>query len=299
MQRKNGFTLVELLVVIAIIGILIGMLLPAVQQVREAARRGHCMNNMRQIGIAIMNYESSNETYPPGWSTANPNDAHSAPGWGWSAHILPFVEAGNAYRGIDFDLPIENAINRPMVEAKLPVFVCTSDPAGALVNLDEHIEHDHDHDEDHFQARDDDHDHEEFWVGRSNYSGVFGSDEIEANPFRGNGAFFANSKLPLALFRDGLSNTMIVGERRNDFGSISWVGVVPDVDEPFARIVGSADHAPNHIDGHFEDFRSFHPGGINVILGDGSAHFISSNINEEVFQSLATRDGDEVVSLKN
>jgi prepilin-type N-terminal cleavage/methylation domain-containing protein len=100
MKTRNAFTLVELLVVIAIIGILIGMLLPAVQQVREAARRTDCGNKIRQLGLAIMNYESAHKALPPGWTANDPLDAASAPGWGWSAQILPFVEAGNVYSSV-------------------------------------------------------------------------------------------------------------------------------------------------------------------------------------------------------
>lgn len=91
---------------------------------------------------------------------------------------------------------------------------------------------------------------------------------------------------------------MIVGERRNDPGTISWVGVIPELEEAAARIVGSADHAPNAPDGHFEDFRSFHPGGINTVLGDGSVHFIANDVKEDLFQSLATRSGGEVASME-
>ena len=90
--------------------------------------------------------------------------------------------------------------------------------------------------------------------------------------------------------RDGTSNTLMVGERINLLGKISWVGMVPEVDEPFARIVGAADHAPNDPGGHFEGFRSYHPQGINVTLADGSTHFVTQSINEVVFQQLATRN---------
>jgi len=107
MSRRNvsGFTLVELLVVIAIIGILIGMLLPAVQQVREAARRIDCSNKSRQLGLAVMNYESANGVFPPGWivnDSINTSGSELS-GWGWSSIILPFIEAGNLSEQIDFN----------------------------------------------------------------------------------------------------------------------------------------------------------------------------------------------------
>lgn len=279
LNRKTlGFTLVELLVVIAIIGILIAMLLPAVQQVREAARRTTCSNNMRQSGLALMNYESSHRRLPAGWQTSNPSIPIGDPGWGWSATILPFMEGQNIHDQIDFATPISDPLHTNIIQTSIPVFQCPSDPAPEIVDLGAP-------------------DQAEFLVGRSNYSGVFGSNEIEDGPERGNGAFFANSKLTFSDLTDGLSNTMIVGERRNDFGAVSWVGVVPEISDSALRIVGIADHNPNHPDGHFEDFRSYHPAGVNVVLGDGSVHFVANSIEEEVFQALATRDGREVASI--
>ena len=115
MKTKNGFTLVELLVVIAIIGILIGMLLPAVQMVREAARRTSCSNNMRQIGLALMNYEGAHKRFPSGWEAQDITYSLSDPGWGWSATILPFLEGQNVHDQIDFDLSIDNPINEEII----------------------------------------------------------------------------------------------------------------------------------------------------------------------------------------
>lgn len=306
MSTRKAFTLVELLVVIAIIGILIGMLLPAVQQVREAARRTQCLNHVRQIGLAIMNYESALQELPPGWVTDDVNQPIGESGWGWSALILPYMEGQNLHNLIDFNRAIDDPYHVNTIQNSLPVFLCPSDDAPQVINLDTHIEeedHDHDDDHDHFvwspDGDDDDHDHEhgDLFAGRSNYSGVFGSFHIDEDPANGNGAFFANSRIRYADFRDGTSNTIIVGERRNDYGTISWVGVVPEVDEPAARIVGSADHAPNDIGGHFEDFRSYHPQGINVVLGDGSTHFVRETIDENVFQALSTLKGGEIATI--
>lgn len=273
-DRNSGFTLVELLVVIAIIGILMAMLLPAVQMVREAARRTSCANNIRQTGLALMNYESAFGELPPGWSS-DAVDGLSGPGWGWSAKILPFMDGKNVADQIDFKLAITDPSHQEVIQSSLTVFQCSSDPAHLLVDLEL----------------------KNLLVGRSNYSGVFGSIDIEGSELRGNGTFYANSQTRLAEIRDGLSNTIIVGERRNNPGTVSWVGYIPEVDDPAARIVGAADHPPNHPDGHFEDFRSYHPGGINVVLGDGSTHFVASTIDEDVFQALATRDGGEVASI--
>ena len=294
-HKQSGFTLVELLVVIAIIGILIGMLLPAVQQVREAARRVTCQNNVRQIGLALLNYESAHKHFPSGWTSANHNTGLEEPGWGWSAAILPEIEQSNIHGLINFGIAVDDIGHQDVLVHAIPVYMCPSETAAELLNLDSGIEDDnhnivsfHDFPEDQ---------HSEIWVGRSNYSGVFGNIEIHDSEAKGTGAFYANSETELAEFRDGLSNTMVVGERLNDQGTISWVGFVPQVDEPAARIVGSADHAPNNPEGHFEDFRSNHPQGINVVLGDGSGHFVNENIDEIVFQALATRNGGEIVTI--
>ncbi len=301
MTRKNGFTLVELLVVIAIIGILIGMLLPAVQMVREAARRTTCLNNMRQIGLGLHNYESAYEQLPPGWTSQDIAIPVGEPGWGWSATILPYMEAQNLQDRLDFDLAIDEPGHAEWIKSRLPFYLCPSDPTDEIVNLNDHIQgHDHD-DDDHDDFRDDDHDdhddHGALMVSRSNYSGVFGTTELDDGPTTGNGAFLANRPIKFRDFTDGLSNTLIVGERRGDRGSVSWVGVVPWVDSPCARIVGVACHAPNDDHGHWEDFASFHPAGINVVLGDGSGHFVKESIDELVFKALATRSGREVVSI--
>ncbi|MFT5302262.1 MAG: type II secretory pathway pseudopilin PulG, partial [Mariniblastus sp.] len=287
--------LVELLVVIAIIGILVGMLLPAVQMVREAARRTQCSNNSRQLGLAIANYESTHQQFPSGWSTNNSKNALAEPGWGWSAQILPFVEANNLYNQIDFRVGIDDPSHRELINQVVPVFLCPTEIADDVVDLGDHV----DHGGTHFVKFRKQHEHENLFVGRSNHSGVFGSSEIEDSPLKGNGVFFANSETTLSDIRDGSSNTLMIGERSHEFGAVSWVGMVPEVDEPFARIVAVADHAPNNIDGHFEDFRSYHPGGINVTLADGSSHFISDSISPELFQSLATKSGGETAAIPN
>lgn len=297
MIRRDAFTLVELLVVIAIIGILIGLLLPAVQQVREAARRIQCSNNIRQVGLAVMNYEGAHEQYPPGWITTD-GAPISEPGWGWSALILPFMEGQNIFNLIDINVAIDDPIHANAIQNVVPTFLCPSETGPKVVNLNVPIEHDHDNDS--LRAP---HEKEErppeLWASRSNYSGVFGSIEIENNPVAGNGAFFGNSKVRFADIMDGTSHTFIIGERAGKLGPISWVGVVPDLASPISRIVGSADHAPNDREGHFEDFRSYHPGGINVALADGSAHFISNTIDVTVFQALATIRGGEVANVSD
>ena len=297
MKSKRGFTLVELLVVIAIIGILIGMLLPAVQQVREAARRADCSNKTRQLGLALLNFESAHQEFPAGWAAEDSSAAVSDPGWGWTAELLPFLEADPLFQLINFDQAVGAPIHEDIIQTVLPNLLCTSDPAdevldiqggdipdpvgdgsgGSSVSTDERL------------------------VGRSNYSGVFGTLQTgngARNPFNGDGIFFANSEVEIRDIIDGTSNTMIVGERRNDFGPITWSGVIFTVQEPIVRVVGTADLQPNSDATNLEAFRSYHPGGINVTLADGSTQFINDQIDINIFRGLSTIDGEEIVTLE-
>ena len=288
-RKVTGFTLVELLVVIAIIGILIGMLLPAVQQVREAARRIDCSNKSRQVGLAVMNYESAHGEFPPGWIVGE----FELTGWGWASIILPFLEAENLADEIDFDDIV--GADPDVIAEVLPVFLCTSDPAPDVLELGSDVAEvgstGGSGTTNSFSSVGD------LLVARSNYSGVFGTLEFSEDPRRGSGIFFANSDVTFGEIRDGSSNTLMIGERRNDFGTVTWAGVFPGVNEPFARIVGAADLSPNSNEDTFENFRSYHPGGINVTLGDGSTQFVTDTIDEEIFQAFSSIAGGEVVNL--
>jgi prepilin-type N-terminal cleavage/methylation domain-containing protein len=124
---RRGFTLIELLVVIAIIAVLIGLLLPAVQKVRDAAARTQCQNNLKQIGIACHAYHNANDSLPPGYLATGPYSdgaTDTAPGWGWGAYLLPHLEQDNVYRQLNFGQPVQNA---PAVQTVLKVYLCPSD----------------------------------------------------------------------------------------------------------------------------------------------------------------------------
>ena len=129
-HRIRGFTLTEMLVVLAIIGILVGLLMPAVQMAREAARRSSCSNNLKQVGLALHQYHGSHNRLSPGWigldASGRPN-ALGDPGWGWASMILPFLEADNAASLIDFHLPVGSPANSAARDVVLPVFRCPSD----------------------------------------------------------------------------------------------------------------------------------------------------------------------------
>jgi prepilin-type N-terminal cleavage/methylation domain-containing protein len=293
-RARTAFTLIELLVVIAIIGILMALLLPAVQSVREAARRTQCKNNLRQIALAAHSYESAFERLPSGWMGDSATDL---PGWGWGCRLLPYMEQNNLYDLVDFNLAIDDPYHAMVVSASIPTFMCPTDPApesidvvptvgngglpppsmmaGPPVTLMSSPT-------------------ASFVTQRANFSGVFGTFEIEDDPDHGDGVFYRNSKTRFAEIRDGLSNTLILGERTNDYGGITWLGVINTLDEPMSRVVGLADHAPNAVGGHMDDFRSFHPLGANFAAADGSVHLINEEIDLAIYQAAATRHGGEI-----
>lgn len=277
MRSRTGFTLVELLVVIAIIGILIALLLPAIQYAREAARRSQCQNNLRNIGVALQNFHDTNKRLPPGWFADVPE---GEPGWGWAAFLLHFVEQQAL---LDEQIHLEHHIDEPENAAArktpIPIYLCPSDARAEnpfmLTGLHTPL----------------------FEVGRSNYVGVFGTGEIETNPSQGDGTFYHNSRVRFADILDGLSNTLVVGERSSKLGSSTWVGVVHGATEPMARVVGSGDHVPNDPHLHFDDFSSYHATGAHFALADGSVRLISSHIEVTVYQGLMTRRGREPAQM--
>ena len=285
---RGGFTLEELLVVIAIIGILVGLLLPAVQAAREAARRAQCMSNQRQIGLALANYESSHRRLPSGWVDWR---GSKSPGWSWAHAILPFMEASAVYNGIDHRSAIDAPVNQPSLIQVIPTFICPSDIGGNTFEIGMES---HEEEEDEHEGHNVDEGDKLFRVAKFNYPGVFGTMEIEEVPYNANGTFYGNSPTKFKDILDGLSNTMIVGERSSRLGGSVWHGWIAEAAEPGARFLGVADHAPNSKAGHFEDFSSQHGPGIHIVFGDSSTRLISDSIDLDIYQALCTRQGGEI-----
>ncbi|MGI9176536.1 MAG: DUF1559 domain-containing protein [Pirellulales bacterium] len=305
----GGFTLVELLVVIAIIATLIGLLLPAVQGAREAARRTACSSSARQLGLALLHAHDHLGRFPAGWSgtsqTRTPPEAEDElPGWGWSARLLPQIEEQALYDSIDFTRAVFDPAN-PDLHAQVrrqPVraFLCPSDVPGLSDTSpgvfgigrddggDEELPHPVDGPELGVVCE----------VGKTNYVGCFGwQHEVEDEPTAGDGMFFRNSRVAIRQVTDGMSRTIMVGERSSRMGSSSWPGVIVDSKAMRARVVASGDHVPNNkTAGHFDDFSSGHPTGVNFVFGDASTRFIGDDIDEDVFHALCTRAGGESAS---
>ena len=301
-SSKKGFTLVELLVVIAIIGVLVALLLPAVQAAREAARRAECSNNLKQIGLGLHNFHDTYERLPAGWVSEDPSEIDGEPGWGWAAYLLPFIEQNNLKQGyIHLHHHIDDEDNAQARATYLDIYTCPSD----FSNDHTFVIHSH-HGGD-------------IELAKANYVGSFGTREIEEAPLAGDGVFFQNSRVRLADMIDGTSNTFLAGERSSAAGHSTWVGVVHGDELAPARVVGSAHHPPgngiirgdgdfqghghddddHHDEGHLDDFSSMHPGGAMFVLGDGSVTFVASNIDEIAYRATATRAGGEVQRIGN
>lgn len=288
---RYGFTLVELLVVIAIIAILIALLLPAVQAARAAARRTSCLNNMKQLGLAMHNYHNSLGSLPTGWIGLDPIGgaplSEGEPGWGWASMLLAYLELGNVERElVHHDLPIMDVANAAARRHVIGTYRCPSDIGKELFDL----------------MAEENPNTIVAEIAATNYTGIFGTNELEdceslpaGVECKGNGTFYHLSKTRFRDIRDGLSNTIIVGERSSLYGQSTWLGVIDGGEEAIARIVGIADHPPNYADGHLDDFRSEHSGGVNFVLGDGAVRFISETIDLKTYRSLATRAGEEII----
>jgi prepilin-type N-terminal cleavage/methylation domain-containing protein/prepilin-type processing-associated H-X9-DG protein len=252
-HKRLGFTLVELLVVIAIIGVLVALLLPAIQAAREAARRSQCTNNLKQLALAIHNYEASNKRLPPGYAsnsltvpapaTRDPQTWDAPPGWGWGAFLLPHMEQTTISNQVDSAVALWDARYAELIRTTIGSFLCptdsgerepfyVTDPSGQPLTIEgRQVE-----------------------VGRSNYVASHGQEscwgECGADPTAtvftniytgetttvevngdvsqvGDGPFYRNSQVEFRAITDGLSNTIFLGEHSSALSDKTWVGVVP------------------------------------------------------------------------
>jgi len=342
---RTGFTLIELLVVIAIIGILMGLLLPAVQKVREAAARTQCTNNQKQIGVALHSYHDLNKRFPAGYVDGNTDSASTpdndvGPGWGWASFLLPFLEQDNVYSQINFKQGVGIGVNAQISQQPLEIYQCPSDPYQQA-----------------FPVYDSSFTNPIATVAHGNYVGCNGWVECFNNAggnyqpssdgggaedgdggktgtgLAGNGLFYRNSKNTIASVTDGLSSTIVVGERCAAHSPTTWTGAVTagrcpawmatqpwttpytppssaansgsgtaydnaDWGEALVLAHGNATHVPNADNPFFDPdtFWSMHPGGANFLFGDGAVHFLSSGIDPMTYQWLCTIAGGEVAN---
>ena len=302
-RRRRAFTLTDLLIVIAVLGIIAALLLPAVQQAREAARRAQCVNNLKYVGLAAANYESAYRVFPSG-TVSPPGDKFDRTMSGL-AMLVPFLDSGDVFDRINCNHSPKEASNRTARCAKLSYFICISDEP------------------------------KEAEFGGTNYALVTGSKpsvawdgkDIATAP---NGLFFQISSVRIKHVTDGLSKTLATMEitqgregrnvlhrtyavkpgplpenleRNDDRGNqraldrgSSWMvgGFLQSlVNATMPLNANELDLSFGLLEGGLSSGRSFHPGGVNILFADGSVRFASNSLDFRVLQSMATRSAGD------
>ena len=304
----HGFTLVELLVVIAIIGVLIGLLLPAIQAARESGRRAACANNLKQIGLAIHNYVTARNKFPPSSNSTMRKGVWDYPGTGptdpnillhsFASLILPFAEANEVFSSIDYTRSALDAANRTAAANVLPMYRCASYTGNVYSKSSRYVT---DVGYDKFAIR--------------NYVAIGSSNVLGLSTFQPpDGVMYPQSSTTLKHITDGSSKTLLIAETREQDaavwidGSSAAVTARPlgTIAEGYVANAVSLNYTPFYTAGQFgipdiqQDYgpSSQHPGGANHLLCDGAVTFLSDSIGTSVYDALATRSGGETVATQ-
>ena len=287
-MKKRGFAFVEVLVIVGLIMLGMALLLPAIQQSRQDARRVQCKNNLKQLGLALHNYHDVYAAFPPGWISLAGAPGHGAR-IGWQTSILPFVDQAPLFNSIDFNKPPHDANGKPLkpFQTVLSVYRCPVDPAPNLNPL-----------------------RGEF--ATSNYSGNYGDVPARLSPLglgdfwpgavdapmKSRGLFARNSNVRIQHITDGTSNTFLAGERGFTSGAGIWVGVTDNGHEDDALTDSSHRSRPN---AGWSSYSSRHAGGVHVLMCDGAVRFVNETIESKpapdmgTLQKLANKSDGQVI----
>jgi hypothetical protein len=300
------------------------LLLPAAQAAREAARRIQCVNNLKQLGLALHGYQSATGSFPSGvistlvdprWKipagNCNAAPPELGPGWSLFALAFPYLEQQVLSNALNFNLTIADPANQTVRENHVILYVCPSDSGPAKVSV---------YDCGNPPAAGNPPVTTLAGLAPSSYVGVLGGGNrnnpdplcgcYEWQPF--NGMFHRNSRVRVAEITDGTSNTVGIGERDNRFVTTSWVGVLPGAEVIYnpdrgagclnsrpaitAVVVHSRQYTVNRPDASPAAFHTQHPGGGNFLVMDGSVRFIKDSVNLDAMRALCTRNYAEIVS---
>jgi prepilin-type N-terminal cleavage/methylation domain-containing protein len=253
-----GFTLVELLVVIAIIGALVALLLPAVQGARESARRSQCANNLRQIGLALLAHHDAHGALPMGCLEWRPPGNTTQRQLAWSAYLLPYLEQQPLFDALDLTQGFDAPANAEAASQWISTYLCPSSRRT----------------EEHYSPR-----------GPSDYGGMYG-ERITSPNNPPKGAMLIDEVVKLRHVTDGASQTIVVVED-GQFSDGEWING--------RNILDQSEYPINSAPPFENDIRSEHPGGAQVVLLDGSAHFLNESIHPKTLAALCTRAGGDIV----
>lgn len=269
-KRAAGFTLVELLVVIAIIGVMVAMLIPAIQASREVGRRAQCQLNLGQIMLAVQSYENAYEVLPAGVINPDGPIKSEAIGLheGWLIQMLPYLDYDTAYRQIDFSASVYAPANSAVRALSPAVFICPSEPTDVL--------------------------------GRSNYAGCH--HDVEAPIAADNqGVLFLNSQIRRHDVSDGASHTIFVGEKLNDPADLGWMSgtraTLRNTGTPLNQFVDPSAPPPPPPPTWVGGFGSAHVGGAHIGFGDGTVRFVAEDIDGTLWKRLGNRADGQLIQI--